>query len=56
MLLTKILSLTVLNYLLLAIEISFQCGATEILVSKLEKKRHMVLCFEETELAKSFLI
>lgn len=37
--LSKILSLTGLNYLLLAIEVSFQCGASEIKISKLKKKK-----------------
>lgn len=50
------LSLAILNYVLLAIEVSFQCGASEIKVSKLKKKRHMILHFEEREHAKKSFI
>jgi len=39
MILPKMLSLAILNYVLLAIEVSFQCGASEIKVSKLKKKK-----------------
>lgn len=39
MIFPKILSLAILNYLLLAIEVSFQCGASEIKVSKLKEKK-----------------
>lgn len=39
MIFPKILSLAILNYLLLAIEVSFQCGASEIKVPKLKEKK-----------------
>lgn len=47
MILPKTLSLAILNYALLAIKVSFQCGASKIKVSKLGKKKKTHDHFEE---------
>lgn len=52
--LSKVLSLTGLNYLLLAIEVPFQCGASEIKISKLKKRKDTIFYFEEIENAEFF--
>lgn len=38
MMLSKMLSLAILNYFLLATKVSFQCRASKIKVSKLKKR------------------
>lgn len=55
MVLSKMLSLTILNYFLLAVKVSFQYGASEIKVTVF-LKRHMILHFGEIVLAKIFFL